>query len=196
MKALTFFLLNSKRWTNSSYNILSSFIEISYRTSSGSLVVPSQPSGITLKSGLYGRDATWNSLSWQLKNLRDRSAYHWLLTKNVIMTSAWHCNCRCCRLFIILKKKILQRRCRTHQLHAVRHIISISNYYGLKKYRYYLTEGCERLCCCLLLLLYLTEGCADPSSERNIEKNCTRDVDVYNVLKCISTNHSARQLDM
>ena len=179
MKALTFFLLNSKRWTNSSYNILSSFIEISYRTSSGSLVVPSQPSGITLKSGLYGRDATWNSLSWELKNLRDRSAYHWLLTKNVIMTSAWHCNCRCCRLFIILKKKILQRRCRTHQLHAVRHIISISNYYGLKKYRY-----------------YLTEGCADPSSERNIEKNCTRDVDVYNVLKCISTNHSARQLDM
>ena len=77
------------------------------------------------------------------------------------------------------EKKILQRRCRTHQLHAVRHIISISNYYGLKKYRY-----------------YLTEGCADPSSERNIEKNCTRDVDVYNVLKCISTNHSARQLDM
>jgi hypothetical protein len=52
--------------------MLSSFIEISYSTSSGSLVVPSQPSGITLKSGLYGRDATWNSLSWELKNLENQ----------------------------------------------------------------------------------------------------------------------------
>ena len=115
--------------------------------------------------------------NWRICETEVHTIDYW--QKNVIMTSAWHCNCRCCRLFIILKKKILQRRCRTHQLHAVRHIISISNYYGLKKYRY-----------------YLTEGCADPSSERNIEKNCTRDVDVYNVLKCISTNHSARQLDM
>ena len=170
MKALTFFLLNSKRWTNSSYNILSSFIEISYRTSSGSLVVPSQPSGITLKSGLYGRDATWNSLSWELKNLRDRSAYHWLLTKKCYNDKCMALQLQMLQIVYHFEKKILQRRCRTHQLHAVRHIISISNYYGLKKYRY-----------------YLTEGCADPSSERNIEKNCTRDVDVYNVLKCIST---------